>query len=452
MIFRLFTATVLFIFLTAHIVWYEAIALALSLYFLLDLIDSIGRKMPFLEIVATIAFMTWLAMPVVAYEVFNEYDVLAKLWVTFMPTPAPEYFSYSLPATLLFALGLKMPLMGGVWKMPHYNARLKNHLANKSYIGIYLIATGIVATFLTRITPEALRNIVQNFAMLTYVGMFYVLYSPFKHKTKVVLFCMGLTLSQSISSGMYGQLVFMTVISTLILLAGKKIKWRTKTLVLGGGVFLIFLIQSIKFEYRASTWSGLERSADPSLFGQLIWQRLTNPSEIFQPERIFNMAVRANQGNIVSKVMNYVPKFEPFAQGRTILNAVTASLAPRFLWPDKPRAGGADMVCRYVGDCESVLRGISYNVGPIGEAYINFGKIGGCVFMFVYGLLFNFLFKKALLIARNTPTLILWFPLLFISFFTMENDVLSFLNSFVKSAFFVFVMFKSANLLFKISL
>jgi hypothetical protein len=452
MILRVFAAFFLFVFFVERIVWYEALALSLSLYFLLDLVDSIGKKMPFLEIVVVIAFLTWLAMPVVAYEVFNEYNELAALWVTFMPTPAPEYFSYALPATLLFALGLKMPLMGGIWKMSHYNDNLKRYLANKSYLGLHLIAIGVVATFLADVTPEMVRNIVQNFALLTYVGMFYVIYSPFKHKKRVVVLCAGLTVSQSVASGMYGQLVFMAVISALILLAGQKISLSKKLFVLSSGVLLIFLIQSIKFEYRAETWNGLERRSDPALFGRLIWERITNPSEMFQTERVFNMAVRANQGNIVSKVMNYVPRFEPFAHGRTILEAFAASLAPRFLWPDKPKAGGADMVCRYLGDCQSALRGVSYNVGPIGEAYINFGKLGGCVFMFFYGLLFNFLFKSALLISRYTPSLILWFPLLFLSFFTMENDILSFINSFVKSAFFTFVIFKLAKLFFKVSL
>jgi len=435
-----------------YIVWYEAISLALTLFFLLDLIDSIGKKMPFLEVVAVIAFLTWLSVPVVTYEVFNEYNELAALWVTFMPTPAPEYFSYALPATLLFGLGLKTPLLAGTWKMSYYNESLKKYLVNKSYTGVYLVVIGVISTFLVKITPESIRNIFQNFALLTYVGMFYVIYSPFEHKSRVILLCAGLTISQSIASGMYGQLVFMSVISALILLAGKKISLSKKLIILAGGILLIFLIQSIKFEYRAETWNGLERRSDPALFGRLIWERITNPSEMFQAERVFNMAVRANQGNIVSKVMNYVPKFEPFAHGRTILEAFAASLAPRFLWPDKPKSGGADMVCRYIGDCQSALRGLSYNVGPVGEAYINFGKSGGCIFMFFYGLLFNFLFKSALLISRHTPSLILWFPLLFLSFFTMENDILSFLNSFVKSAFFTFVIFKLAKLFFKVSL
>lgn len=452
MIFRVVAAGLLFLFAAQRIVWYEALSLALTLYFLLDLIHHIGKKIPFLEVVAVYALLTCVTMPVVAYEIFNEYHDLSALWVTFMAAPAPDYFSYALPAATMFAIGLKMPLLRNSWTMQDYNRSLKAYLANKSYLGLYLIAAGFVATFLVKISPGAIKNIIQNFALLTYVGMFYIIFSPFKHKFRVVLVCFGLTISQSIASGMYGELVYMSVISSLILLAGKNIHTSSKLLVVAGGVLLIFFIQSIKFEYRLATWSGLERSADPAIFGQLVWQRITNPSEIFEAERVFNISVRANQGNIISKVLNYVPKFEPFANGKTIFEAIAASIAPRFLWPDKPKAGGADMVCRYLGDCDSALRGLSYNVGPIGEAYINFGRGGGIAFMFFYGLFFNFLLKKAMFIAQIKPSLILWFPLLFISFFTVETDVLSFINSFVKSAFFTFVIFKLTKLFFKVSL
>ncbi len=432
--------------------WYQALSLALTLYFFLVLLDAIGKKIPFLEITVFYAFLLWLAMPVVAYQIFNEFHELSALWITFMAIPAPEYFSYALPATVLFAFGLRLPLYGKNWPMARYNDNLKTYLSGKPYLGLYMIAIGFVATLLVKITPGGIRNIVQNFAFFTYVGMFYVIYSPFKHKLRIVLICAGLTLSQSIASGMYGELVFIGAMSSLILLAGKKINLRSKVAVVACGIFLVLFIQSIKFEYRAGTWSGLERSADPALFGRLVWERITDPLEIFAPERLFNISVRANQGNIVSKVMAYVPKFEPYAHGETVVKATAAALVPRFLWPGKPQAGGAEMVCRFLGDCNAAMRGISYNIGPIGEAYVNFGPAGGAVFMFFYGLLFNFLFNRALQISKTTPSLILWFPLLFIGFFSMETDILSFINSFIKSAFFTYVMYKSARLFLHVAL
>ena len=452
MIFRVVVFIVTYILTSWHMVWYEALALSLTLYFLLDLIQSIGQKMPFLEIITFYSFLIWVAMPVIAYQIFHEYDELSSLWVAYMTIPSEEYFSYALPAASAFAIGLKMPLYGNNWPMARYNAHLKKYLASKSYLGLYLISIGFVSTFLVKISPEVIRNIVNNFAYLTYIGMFYVIYSPYEHKLKIVSICAGLTLSQSIASGMYGELFFLTTMSTLILLAGKKISISTKLLVVACGMLLVLLIQSIKAEYRESTWSGLERSADPALFGSLVWERITHPEEIFAPARMFNMYIRANQGNLVAKVMAYVPKFEPHAHGVTILKAFAASLVPRFLWIKKPRAGGAEMVCKYMGNCSSALRGTSYNVGPIGEAYINFGRTGGTVFMFFYGFFFNFLFNKALIISKNTPSLILWFPLIFVSFFTMENDVLSFINTFVKSALFTYVMYKSVKMFFRIDL
>lgn len=180
--------------------------------------------------------------------------------------------------------------------------------------------------------------------------------------------------------------------------------------------------------------------------------KITNPSELFDEERLWHMSVRANQGQIVSRVINYVPKNENYAYGETILSAVTASLIPRFLWPNKPRTG-ADMVCRFLGDCSSYKNGMSYNIGPIGESYVNFGPIFGVVFMFVYGLFMKYSYIFVLNQCNIYPRLLLWIPAIFIGFvFTMENDILSAINTLFKAGIFIYMLFWMFKLFFKIKL
>jgi hypothetical protein len=157
-----------------------------------------------------------------------------------------------------------------------------------------------------------------------------------------------------------------------------------------------------------------------------------------------------NQGYLISKAMNYVPRVEPYANGETIIRSFAAVLVPRFLWPDKPEAGGHENLARFLG----IKKRLSYsmNIGPYGEAYGNFGPEYGVLFIFVYGLLLSILFKVLIDLSSTTPSLVLWLPLIFFSTLTVETDILSTINSFFKSAIFVLILYWGSKKFFKASL
>src|SRR6185437_7936000 len=166
--------------------------------------------------------------------------------------------------------------------------------------------------------------------------------------------------------------------------------------------------------------------ADPAYFAELITEKTTNPSMLFDnPNKLFFVAVRANQGWLVARTMNHVPSDYPFANGETIWESVAASFVPRVLWPDKPEAGGKANLKRFWG---FDINGFSMNIGPIGEAYASFGERGAIVYMFFYGLFFNFMLTVILRLAEKTPTLILWLPYLFMYSITVEADLLITMN------------------------
>lgn len=205
------------------------------------------------------------------------------------------------------------------------------------------------------------------------------------------------------------------------------------------GLFLILFIQSIKQEYRAQTWDKDTQQGDIVFFWSLLQERISNPASIFEPKRLHAMATRGNQGFLLARTMEYVPRKEPFANGETVINSVKASLVPRIFWLDKPKLGGLENTCRFLGDCSK--RYYSYNIGQLGEAYANFGRIGGVVFMFVYGFFIHWMLEIVRRLSFKAPTLILWIPLLFYASLSMETDILTFLNSFVKGAVFCFGIF-----------
>jgi hypothetical protein len=450
--------TLFFVFIVLGIViaydfplYYSIIALLFAFVFK-AFIDSIGKKIGYLEIISAYATLLWLVGPVIAYAIFNEYDNQASLWESFMPMPANDYFAYALPGTMLFVLGLRITIFDSGVNMTNQIKNIKSYLSGKSNISITLISIGLSTAFFEAYFPVSIRNVVSNISFMLYIGLFYAIYSSFRRKGAVLVLVSSVAIAQSILSGMFGTLIFLTTLSILIFLSGKKVSLFVKVSTTSVGIFIILLMSSIKGDYRKATWSGLDRSGDSGLYWQLIVERLLNPSQIFSADKLYLIAVRVNQGQLVAKTMQYVPQTQDYVYGQTIVEALASALVPRFVWKDKPLVGGGDKACRFLGDCESSTYGNSFNITPLGEAYVNFGQFGGAIFMFFYGLLFNFLFNKALQMSIKRPTIILWLPLVFISFFTMENDIIAFTNTFAKSSLFVFFVFVFFQVFFKIKL
>ncbi|MEJ7769190.1 MAG: hypothetical protein WKF89_15330, partial [Chitinophagaceae bacterium] len=98
------------------------------------------------------------------------------------------------------------------------------------------------------------------------------------------------------------------------------------------------------------------------------------------------------------------------------------------------------------------LKGWSANISPFGEAWGNFGLTGGIIFMFFFGLLFNFFLFSILRIAIRYPSIILWFPYLFFYALSIENDVLTMVNSFSKAALFTWLVYKYFPKIFKLKI
>jgi hypothetical protein len=273
---------------------------------------------------------------------------------------------------------------------------------------------------------------------LTYVGVFYVIYSPYKHKRFVVAGVIALMIGQSIVTGMFGVLVYLLACSLTLILLGKKIKFRYKLGISLLGILFMLLLQSVKMDYRQRNWVE-GRGADPVYFAQLIAGRLTDMNSLLNQDNLFLTAVRMNQGWLVAVTMKMVPERKPFANGETIAKSVAATIVPRFLWPDKPDAGGKDNLRRFWG---YDIHGYSMNIGPMGEGYANFDKIGGVIFMFLYGLFFNFMLTSILKFSEKRPTIILWLPFLFFYSLSVETDLLTTMGSLIKAIFFTWIIFR----------
>lgn len=414
--------------------------------------SQIGRKIVVLNIISLLAVVQWLLAPLIAYTYFDKQSYLAVLWQTVMPISADAYFSFALPATLCLVAGLNFPAFGQI-KRDHYFylEQAKRRLASTaSYVPALFIGLGFIFYELQDVVPLSLRAIFNFASLLSFVAVLYAVYAKSRLRFVYIALVLVLLLRQVIQSGMFGEFVFWTLLYTFFFLLGKKPKLAT-LLFLGGVALLgVLSIQAIKSDYRKLVWKNGERGSDAGALYALALEKITDPSTLLQPEAFFFVNNRMNQGAIVAKTIEMVPEKVPFANGATIGRSILAALVPRVFWPNKPMAGGHENVARFLKDKTAAKRQISYNLGPIGEAYANFGRVGGCLWLFFYGCIFRFLFLGVLHLCRSYPTLVLWIPFLFIGAIKVETDLLSTLGSVIKGGIFVGFIFFSFHYILKI--
>jgi hypothetical protein len=451
---KLAIASVSFFFLI--LIWgsltlWESLSCGLMLYCFLSFIDDLGKRIVIMDYAILMMVASCLVIPVVFYHYYPKTFMLARLWNKYMPIASDDYFEFAFPAVSAMVVGMRISIKKlRINSNPVvYMNNVREYLRTRPNLGLSLIAVGVASGFLDFMAPSSLAQVFNFLAHLTYVGVFYVIYSPSKHKRFIVPGVIALMLGQSLITGMFGEMVNMAACSLpLILLGNKKIKFRSKLFFTVAGIFIVLLIQSVKSEYRQRTWVS-NSGADPVYFTQLIGEKLLDVGASIDPDNLFFLSVRLNQGWLVAVTMKKVPERFPFAYGETIFNSVAASIVPRFLWPDKPKAGGAENLKRFWG---YRIVGYSMNIGPLGEAYANFDVLGGVIYMLFYGLFFNFMLSSILKFAEKRPTIVLWLPFLFYYAISVETDSLTTMGSLIKGVFFTWLVFQTYKIALRLDL
>src|SRR6185295_14013508 len=235
---------------------WESASLALLLYFLLEFIDNLGNKIVIMDLAILLAILTCLVMPIFFYHIYNRGNYLAWLWKKYMPIDSDRYYSFALPAVLTMAAGIRFPFKKlRVNPNPKiYLENVKVYLKNKPNLGLTLIGIGVFSGLLDFLSPTSLKQVFYLSEHLTYVGVFYVLYSPAAYKKMIVPGVIVLMITQSLVTGMFGEFVYMLACSLTLILLGIKYSFRLKLTVAALGIFLILILQSVKMDYRARSW------------------------------------------------------------------------------------------------------------------------------------------------------------------------------------------------------
>jgi hypothetical protein len=201
------------------------------------------------------------------------------------------------------------------------------------------------------------------------------------------------------------------------------------------GAALVIFIQSFKLQLRNETAfrpDYLQRETGSfSAFSSLAEQRLGELRGNADVNTIFfgTFFVRINQGLWDNYAISKVEQNGNFLDGESIINATLGAFVPRFIWPDKPKFDNA-LLSRLTNMKINAFISISI----LAESYVNFKFFGGCIFMFIYGLLLRGYYALILRWGfRRTPLYFVFLPFLFYTFTRAEVDFVQTIYSIVSS-------------------
>jgi len=398
---------------------------SMSVFFavLIILVRDLGSEISIRHIIAFICTMQWLFGPVLGYiyndAVYQDYQ---------MAVPKSVYFGFVLPSTLLFLAGLYLKL--GKKILPDIKYPFMDYYSK----GVLLVIVGFL------FEPLNLGFAGYLLQGIRFVGVFYIYISGNKYRYLWILLVFGSLFIISLGEAMFHDLLLWGsfFLMTIFVTNKKSILVRTSYLIFG--IILIFILQLVKSDFRSYAWKEEpEHLNKVQLFANVVTNKIFSDEPIFTKENISNTVVRINQGWIIARVMDYVPRVQPYGNGITLKDAVIASIFPRFLLNNKAMAGGQANMLRYTGI--NIYGSASMDISQVGEAWANFGYTGGIVFMFFLGLFFNWVLFKLEKLFIKYPDLIFWFPLIFFQVVKAETSMVTILNHMVKALIVTWIFF-----------
>jgi hypothetical protein len=380
--------------------------------------------------------------PVLSYNGLGEYQYHRYQ----MRIPELDYFSYVIPAVVLFIIGL------------HVNAAkyrgeiidrkgIENFIQDQPMIPYYFIIIGFLASIVSAFFASELAFVFYLLGSFKFIGLFLLVLGTKKIKLWTMVLVIGSIVSSSFGSGMFHDLLTWIVYSAAIF--GIKYKFGSKIKWIGLCSFMLMalIIQILKGGYRDEIGKQGEEGGIDALT-QVYDQQNSQNQGIFNVKSLADAATRINQGFIITNIMTTVPEIEPFANGREMFEIVEAAVMPRFLAPDKLKAGDRTIFRKWSGI--PIQAGTSMGLSSVGDAYVNWGVFGGAVFMFVLGVFYSEVLNAFQKYSLMYPILILFVPLVFYYPIRPDCELQTILGHLVKSCFLIFMVIQFWGVVFKV--
>jgi hypothetical protein len=411
--------------------WMDGVAIGIFVFSLVLLILRLGYSIPIKELAFFLAALQWLLGPVLQYASINQH------FKYYMYVGKETYMPFAMWGTLAFGLGLFIFDSRKQYLLKSYFIEnIIEKIQAQPKLPYFLIIAGIGFSFLTVIAPSSLKFLFGSIGELKYIGIIYLLFSKDERKWGFLLVAILLTVLSSINAAMFHNLILWVVFIGMYVFISVTVKLRVKILSFFVVMMLMFAVILVKGSFRQKVWLNSYSGSKVTLFFDLLGEKTkSNPESI--DEELQGIIYRINQGWIISAVMNYIPRVQPYLEGESVKKALYATVVPRFFDSSKQKAGGQDYFERFTGiNLETSSMGVSL----LGEGYANFGFQGALLFLFIIGSLICFVMNMIYRAAFKYPTIILWIPLIFFQVVKAESDLLRVLNHLVKVTIIVLVI------------
>jgi hypothetical protein len=411
--------------------WFSFIAIAIILHQFLLLFFSVGSIIPIRYLAGTFMSIQMLLGPVIAY---NGADAFQRIEYQ-MKIPEMEYFMYAIPAVSLFILGL------------HVTAgKLKGEILDRAEIARFIDRSGnlpyifIIVGFLSSYIPVGgggLAFILYLISGFKFIGLFMLLLGTRELKTWVMVLVFGSILVSTLRGAMFHDFLTWLIMLGAVLAIKYKPSITFKTVGALSFILLAVIIQQVKGDYRQAAYSGADGGAGLETFQDIVEKKGSNNS-LFSGVSLARSSIRINQGFILTNIMVTVPAKVPFENGKELLQILEAAFLPRIIAPDKLNAGDRTIFTKYSG--LFLRKGTSMGLGSMGDAYVNFGVFGGCIFMFFLGLSFSEVLNGFFKFSKYYPFLLLFTPLVFYYPIRPDCELQTSFGHLVKSSMLIYLL------------
>lgn len=422
-----------------------SVGISFTVFLFVDFVNKLGHTIPVKELILLIASMQWIVGASISY------DISVQHYRYYMYVNEKTYMSYVVPSVFFLWLGLS------VIKSNYSKVKLKELFNNEGEAmkrqAFLLIFIGVLSRLLSSfLNVDSLNFIFYLFNIVLFIGVVYLFFCYPKRKWILFLLTVGYLFVLSANSGLFHDFLLTTVFLSFFLISERlKFVWKVSLLVVS---FLFsFVIQTVKSDLRDEVWENSENVSGINLFWELAEQQfLQEPTNetIYSGnqedlEQVNDANSRLNQGWIISKIMDNVPKNKEHLKGETVTDALVASFLPRFLFPNKKGAiAGIENFQDITG--LKLQRGTSMGLSVTGEFYANYGVYGGWLAIFIYGIFISLFINWFVKYAGNSsPITYVWLILLFYQVVKAETELIKIVNHLFKSLIVFYVIKIVAN-------
>ncbi len=388
------------------------------------------------EMIVLIAAAQWIVGAKIGYNIGKVH------YKYYMYVEEEVYMSFVVPGVILFYLGLK--LLKNKLDLDGITASIARNRSLVLKHAKVILWIGLGSFFLSRsLRIPQIAFILYLANSLMYIAVAHYMYLYPKQKFKIFFTTLVFMLVLSLQSGFFHDLIILASFLSFFLFYAHTSYIRKLSLISIGFISL-YTIQLVKGEYRAIIWESRgEVSVFSAFYSVLEKEFFPEPSfntinlnKNEEEEEQSNINTRLNQGWIISKVMENVPKNQPYLHGETVVEAIESSILPRFLFPNKKGAEQALINFRKISGID-LNKGTSMGLSVIAEFYANYGVLGAWIAMLLYGLILALIIKFILVIlGSNSPLILLWFVLFFFQVVKAETELIKITNHLFKAILF----------------